>query len=119
VREMELEEALQIGGKLAEYFVYYCGEGDHYVELITQLRAANTRYTLLEAVYILLHYGERSLGKKMDGMSKKRMKELFVFFRTGEIKQVSRFRSTLNNWITTYELEKIHQQERYLVELLS
>ncbi len=116
---MELEEALQTAQKLAKYFVYCCGEGDHYVELVAQLRAADTRYTLLEAVYILLHYGERSLHQKMKNMSRKRMGSLFIFFRKGEIKEVSRFRSTLINWITTYELEKIHQQERYLVELLS
>jgi polynucleotide 5'-kinase involved in rRNA processing len=117
--EMELKEAVEAGEKLAEYFVYCCGEGDHYVELVERLREANTRYALLEAVYILLHYGDQYLNQKMGDMNQKRLENLFQFFRTGEIENVSHFRANLVASISMFELEKIHQQEKYLVELLS
>jgi hypothetical protein len=116
---MELNETIQVSRKLAEYFVYYCGDGEHYVDLVERLREANTRYTLLEAVYILLHYGDRFLKQKMESMSQKKLEDLFQFFRTGDIEKVSHFRSNLIANISTFELEKIHQQEKYLVELLS
>lgn len=59
------------------------------------LREANTRYTLLEAVYILLHYGDQYLNQKMEGMNQKRLEKLFRFFRTGDIEKVSQFRASL------------------------
>lgn len=48
---VERKEAQQIGKLLAEYFVYSCGEGEHYVALIDRLRAANTRSTITKAIY--------------------------------------------------------------------
>jgi hypothetical protein len=116
---MEWSKAKQTARELAEYFVYYCGEGDDYVPLIEKLREAKTRASLLGSVMILLCYGELSLGEKMEGMNKKRLDNLSQFIQTGDIKLVSQFRSVLIANISTFELEKIYLQERYLIELLS
>ncbi|MCH5584697.1 hypothetical protein MK805_06895 [Shimazuella sp. AN120528] len=115
---MELKEAIQAGRELAEYIVYCCGEGEDYVALVDQLRQANTRSALIKAVYLLLCYGDVCLKQKMKGMSQKRLDDLFQFFRTGDIASLSHFRSALIANISTFELEKIHYQEKYLMELL-
>lgn len=82
---MKLKEAVETSGELVECFVYCCDEGDHYVELVERLRKVNTGCTPLEAVYILLHYGNQYLNQKMEGMNQMRLEKLFRFFRTGNI----------------------------------
>jgi hypothetical protein len=116
---MEWDKAEQTARKLAEYFVYCCGEGDDYVSLVEKLREAKHRSALLGSIMILLCYGDVSLGQKMEGMNQKRLDDLSQFIETGDIKLVSQFRSALIADISTFELEKIHLQERYLIELLS
>lgn len=116
---MEWAKVDQFSKYLAEYFVYYCGEGDHYVKLTDQLREVNTRSSLLKAIYMLLKYGEVQCKQKMKGMSPKKLKDLFHFLKTGEIEKISQFRASLVADISTFELEKIHQQEQYLVDLLT
>lgn len=107
------------GGKLAEYFAYYAGEGVHYVLLIEQLRLANTRSDFLIAVQTLINYGELQEKQCVDKIDQASIDVLLQFIRTGNIAQVSQFRSALSHHIWIYELEKIRQQERYLLRLLS
>jgi hypothetical protein len=116
---LKLSEAIKTGRKLAEYFVYCCGEGEHYVELINHLRVSNTRSNVLTAICILLRYGRLHLKNGIEGISKKKMEELFHFIREGKKEEVSRFHTSLSTYISTIELEKIREQERYLLRLLS
>lgn len=116
---MERKEAQQIGKLLAEYFVYSCGEGDHYVALIDRLRAANTRSTIIEAIYILIHYGTVHLKLKLEYLHEPKLKQLYQFIQTGSREEVIHFHSSLSIYIWEYEVEKIREQERYLLELLS
>jgi hypothetical protein len=115
---VELKEAVRASREIAEYIVYCCGEGEDYVSLVDQLREAKTRSALLTAVYFLLCYGDICLNQKMEGMNRKKLELLFRFFQTADITAVSEFRSALIANISTFELEKIHYQEKYLLELL-
>lgn len=106
-------------GKLAEYFVSYAGEGVHYVLLIEQLRFANTRSDFLTTVQTLINYGELQEKQCVDKIDQTSIDVLLQFIRIGNIAQVSQFRSALSHHIWIYELEKIRQQEQYLMKLLS
>ncbi len=116
--ELELQEALKIGKKLAKYFVYSCGEGEHYISLTERLRVANTRSALLEAIYTMIRYGKQHLKQGIKDINKQEVDTIFAFIRTGDKKEVSRFYSALNTYISTFEVEHIREQERYLLELL-
>lgn len=118
---MELSEAIQTGRELAEYFVYCCGEGDHYVELIERLRAARTRSTLVEAIYVLIRYGSLHLKHDLQNVNvdRQNIKNLFRFILKGKSDEISQFHSSLSIHIWDFELENIQQQERYLLELLT
>jgi hypothetical protein len=119
VAKLELNEAQKIGKRLAKYIVYCCGEGEHYIPLIDRLRKANTRSLLLEAIYILIRYGKLHLKQGLEEVSKQDINNLFQFIRTENKEVVSRFHSSLSTYISTFEVENIHKQERYLLELLS
>jgi hypothetical protein len=116
---VERKEAHQIGKLLAEYFVYSCGEGEHYVTLIDRLRAANTRSTIIEAIYFLLRYGTEHLKLELEDLHEPKLKQLYQFIQTGSREEVTHFQSSLSIYIWEYEVEKIREQERYLLELLS
>jgi hypothetical protein len=119
VAKLELHEALKIGRRLAKYFVYQCSEGEHYVPLIDRLRETNTRYTFLEAIYILIRYGEQQLKRVLEDVSKRDIDEFFQFIRTGSIVEISQLYTSLSSCISNFELENMREQERYLLELLS
>jgi hypothetical protein len=116
---LELKTAIKISNKMAEYFVYCCGEGEHYVPLMDKLRVANTRSLLQTAVYILLRYGHSHLKQDIENVSQRSIDDLFQFIRIGNRKEVSQFHSSLSTNISRFELKKIREQERYLLELLS
>lgn len=118
VTELQLPQALDIGRKLTRYFVYCCGEGEHYVALVERLREANTRSTILEAIYRLIHYGEVCLKYRIDDIDLGNIRGLFRFIKTGAKEDVSQFHSSLSTYIWNFEVEKIREQERYLLELL-
>lgn len=118
VSGMELKEAIQTGKNLAEYFVFICGEGEHYVALIERLRAVTSRSGLLEAVNILMHYGRSHLNQELESLKQQSIDFLFQFIREGDKSEVSRFYSSLITNIANFEVEKIQEQERYLYELL-
>lgn len=116
---IQLQETLKMGRKLAEYFVYYCSNGEHYVALVDCLREAKTRSELLTTICILLRYGRLHLKQGIDGISQKKLDELYQFIREGKKEEVSRFHSSLITYVSTFELENMRQQERYLLELLT
>lgn len=116
---MEGKEALKIGKKLAEYFAYYCSHGEHYVSLVDHLREAKTRSELLTTICILLRYGRLHLKQGIEDIGQKKMDDLYQFIREGEKEEVSRFHSSLITYISTFELENMRQQERYLLQLLT
>jgi hypothetical protein len=47
---MEFEVARKTGNGLAEYYVYFYGEGEHYVSIIQILREAQTRSSMIESI---------------------------------------------------------------------
>lgn len=116
---MQLHEAKKIGKKLAEYFVYYCSNGEHYVALVDHLREAKTRSEVLTTICILLRYGRLHLKQGIESINRKKMDELYQFIREGNKEEVSRFHSYLITYVSTFELENMRQQERYLLELLT
>ncbi|WP_028777045.1 hypothetical protein [Shimazuella kribbensis] len=117
--ELKLEKVIEIANELAEYFVYHCGEGDHYVSLIDKLRESNTRSTLISSIYVLLRYGHIHLEQSMEKMNRRKMESLFHFIKIAKNEEVCRFHSSLITFISAFELEKIRNHERYLLELLS
>jgi hypothetical protein len=116
---MKLNQALELAKELAEYFVYSCGEGEHYVPLITKLRGANTRSSMIESIYVLLKYGHVPLKLTLETMNQARMERLFRFIKNGKANEVLRFHSAVTTYIFAFELRKIQEQERYLLQLLS
>jgi hypothetical protein len=116
---LKLNEAQKIGKKLARYFVHTCGEGEHYVPLIKRLRESNTRSSFLEAIYTLIYYGEIHLDQNLEDVNEQEIEQLSQFIRTGNCKEVSLFHSSLSLFIWDIEIKNIHQQERYLLKLLS
>ncbi len=119
VAAVERNEAQKIGKRLAKYFVYSCGEGEHYVGLIERLRAANTRSTIIEAIYVLIRYGTVHLKLELEELDEPKLKQLYQFIQTGSREEVTHFNSSLSTYIWAYEVEKIREQEKYLLELLS
>lgn len=119
IPKLNLEKSIEIADELAEYFVYLCGEGDDYVSLIDKIRDSETRASLIKSIYVLLRYGHLHLKQSMEKMNRKKIDSLFHFIKTGEHDEVCRFRSSLITFISAFELEKIREQERYLLELLS
>jgi hypothetical protein len=116
---MELKEANKIGEKLAEYFVCYCSEGEHYVSLIDHLREAKTRSEVVTMICILLRYGKVHVKQPLEAISQRKIEELYQFIGNGEITEVSRFHAALISNISMCELENMRGQERYLLELLT
>jgi hypothetical protein len=116
---MELCQALELAKELAEYYVYSCGEGEHYVPLITKLREAKTRSSIIKSIYVLLKYGHLHLDLNMKTMNRVKMERLFHFIKNGKANEVLRFHSAVTTYIFAIELRKIREQERYLLQLLS
>ncbi|WP_028776119.1 hypothetical protein [Shimazuella kribbensis] len=116
---VELTETLELAKELAEYFVYLCGEGEHYVPLITRLREAKTRSSIIESIYVLLKYGHLHLKLTMKTMNRVKMERLFSFIKKAKANDVLRFHSAITTYIFAFELGKIQEQERYLLQLLS
>lgn len=116
---MELCQALELAKELAEYYVYSCGEGEHYVPLITKLREVKTRSSIINSIYVLLKYGHLHLNLTMKTMNRVKMERLFSFIKNGKPNEVLRFHSAVTTYIFAFELRKIREQERYLLQLLS
>ncbi|WP_028776947.1 hypothetical protein [Shimazuella kribbensis] len=107
-----------VSEKLSEYFVYYAGEEVYYVLLMEQLRLASTRSEFLKAVQTLIRFAKLHVKQSVDVVNQNFLDDLLQFIRTGKKEEVSQFRSSLSNYISVFELEKIRKQERYLLELL-
>lgn len=116
---MGLQTALQLGKKLAEYFVYYSGEAEDYVALTDRLRIARTVRELMQSVEALLSAGEHFQPAQEVGIRPNEIAALYHFFCNGDKLAVSRFRAKLIADISMFELEKIQEQERYLRDLLN
>jgi hypothetical protein len=107
-----------MGDQLAKYFVYYAGEGEHYVELIKQLRRVKTRKAFWYAVQRLLAYCDHQADQQEVCIHPHTIRTILTFIRTGDITAVSQFYATVCQAIWRYEMEKIKQQEQYLLHLL-
>jgi hypothetical protein len=104
--------------KLAEYFVYYAAESVDYVLMMEQLRLSHTRSDFLQAMERLIVCADIQAEQSGAVLEQTMIDSLLSFIRTADIVQVSEFRSSLSYYISVYELEKIHEQEQYLLELL-
>lgn len=111
-------EQSRMGDQLAKYFVYYAGEGEHYVELIEQFRHVRTRKAFWFAVQRLLAYRDHQAVQQEACIHPTTLHSVLTFIRTGEINAVSQFYTIVCQSIWRYEMEKIKQQERYLLQLL-
>lgn len=76
-------EAQKTGKRLAKYFVYACGEGEHYVALIERLWAANTRSAIIEAIYVLIRYGTVHLKLELEELHEPALKAVIPFYPKG------------------------------------
>jgi hypothetical protein len=101
--------------KLAEYFVCFYGDQDNYVSLMDELRNSNTRSSIIRSICVLID-NKQHFTKKC--LSQKNLNNLFRFIQEGSSKEVIIFHRMLTATISRYELKRIREQERYLIELL-
>jgi hypothetical protein len=110
----------RISKEIATYFVYGC-EGEQYLSLIESFRIAKTRSSLIQTICSLLQYGESlaNQGEYPLKITKQEWKGLCQFIRRAEINNIRQFHAVMISYISTVELEKIHEMEQYVARLLS
>jgi hypothetical protein len=116
---LKLRKAQLLADDLAEYFVYYSGDKENYVSLINQLRNSKTRISIMRALYSLLDDGDLSVPGHLENISVESLNALFEFIREADGNEVIQFLHNLTVCISKYELKRIREQEKYLLELLN
>jgi hypothetical protein len=109
-----------VGKELAKYLVYSC-EHDDYVTRMDHFRLATSRQSLIEAIYSLYQAGEPVMiqSTKPTQLSADQIETLCAFIRTEDIHEVKDLHTSMIRDIATFDLEKIHQMEQYIEQLLS
>jgi hypothetical protein len=117
---MNLVQMKQIGKELARYLVYCCEQED-YVIRMNHLRLATSRLSLIEAIYFLYQDGESiaTQSKKPIQLTTCQIEELCTFIRSGDIHDVRQLHASIIQDIAEFDLDKIHQIEQYLEQLLA
>ncbi|MCH5585333.1 hypothetical protein MK805_10160 [Shimazuella sp. AN120528] len=117
---MTLADMKQIGKELARYLVYCCEQED-YVTRMDHLRLATSRLALIEAIYFLYQDGEPIAvqSTKTIQLTSQQIEELCTFIRTGDIHDVRQLHTSMICDIAAFDLEKIHQIEQYIEQLLA
>jgi hypothetical protein len=108
----------RLGKEFAKYFVYCC-EGEQYVALIDQFRWAKTRPALIAAMSFLLQYGKFTTNQEPTiSITTQEWKRLNEFILDGEIDTVRQLHTTMIRYVSAYEMERIRETEKCIVELL-
>jgi hypothetical protein len=110
----------RLGKELAKYLVYCC-EHDDYVTRMDHFRLATSRYSLIEAIYSLYQAGSAVSPQRTKPirLTDYQIEELCAFIRTKEIQEVKDLHTSMIRDIATFDLEKIHQMEQYIEQLLA
>lgn len=117
---MELVQMKEIGKELARYLVYCC-EQDDYAIRMNHLRLATSRLSLIEAIYFLYQDGEpiATQSTKPIQINASQIENLCAFIRSGDIRDVKLLHTSIIQDIASFDLEKIHQIEQYIEQLLA
>jgi hypothetical protein len=110
----------RLGKELAKYLVYCC-EHDDYVTRMDHFRLATSRYSLIEVIYSLYQAGGEASPQRTKPirLTDYQIEELCAFIRTKEIQEVKDLHTSMIRDISTFDLEKIHQMEQYIEQLLA
>jgi hypothetical protein len=83
-------------------------------------RLATSRQSLIEAIYSLYQAGgtESPQRTKPIKLTDHQIEELYAFIRTKEIQEVKDLHTSMIRDIATFDLEKIHEIEEYVGQLL-
>ena len=116
---MEFTQIKRWGKELAKYFVYYC-EQENYIEQMNQFRMSSTRLDLITAIHSLQLEGEplSTQSKQPPQITPKNIELLCEFIRTAKKNEVRQLHTLMIEEIAQLELEKIHQMEQYMIDLL-
>jgi hypothetical protein len=109
----------RVGKELAKYLVYSC-EHDDYVTRMDHFRLATSRQMLIEAIYSLYQSGEPVIiqSAKPIQLTADQIEDLCAYIRTKDIHEVKDLHTSMIRDIATFDLEKIHEIEQYIGQLL-
>jgi hypothetical protein len=114
--KMEKRQVKQICQKIVRFIVYSC-EGEQYPALMEFFRAAKTRKEWLDAMHLFIDYG---ISQKREDLpiTQQEWDDVWCFVHQAKIADVRDLHIAMIKVIARLELEKIHELEQYVTDIL-